>query len=100
MVCRGEVIALWRCSREITALARTTKRAIVSRGKQSRENTAGIAERFGIEWERYHRVKFNDLSTSLLITFIADPCQTLIFYTVLILCIFWVHEMFCLVIIM
>ena len=72
MVCCGEIVELWRCSREITALARnagcrlllTVKldrrapmalynlwtvvvRAVVSRGQQSREHTAGTAE-FGM----------------------------------------------------
>ena len=52
MVCRSEIFELWRCFREITARARTWLpiwpyvRAGISRGKQSRENTAGIAGRF------------------------------------------------------
>ena len=40
-------------------------RAVVSRGKQSCENTAGIAEILGIESPLSLRQTFNDLSTSL-----------------------------------
>ena len=75
MVCRGEIVELWQCSPEITALARTAGcrllfpltgtlvvRAVVSRGRQSRENTAGFAGRFGTLSPRQ---TFNDLSISL-----------------------------------
>ena len=71
MVYRGEIVELWLCSREITALARTAGcrlrgvRAVVARGQQSRENTAGIARRllFGIEPERYHLLLFRVVSS-------------------------------------
>ena len=58
---------VWRCSRQITVTAQTDiVRAAGCRllllimgpqqwGQQSRESTAGISGRFGIESERYHR---------------------------------------------
>ena len=73
MVLRGEIFELWRCSREITALAQTAgcptatphywtvvARAVVSRGQQSRENIVGRVGTLS------PRQTFNDLSTRLL----------------------------------
>ena len=68
--CRGEIVELWRCSRETTALTRTAGCRLLLNGtavsREYRGNRGEIRNRVGTLSPRQ---TFNDLSTSL-----SDTC--------------------------